>query len=126
MLSARLRDIKPSLLLFLRKLRCVTIKGPIGAQGRIVTVEIHREDVNEDVVNLRRVEDARSSIESYLLVTKTVKTYDEEERRKGVTESQIVLAFPVSQAGAPQASTQYVHAFLPLKRHGFKARSCIA
>src|ERR1700693_1612055 len=53
-LSTDLKDIKPSLLLFLRRLRTVTIDGPIDHLGRNATVEIHRDNIDADVVHLHR------------------------------------------------------------------------
>jgi hypothetical protein len=122
MLSAHLKDIQPTLLLFLRKLRYVTIEGPIGPQARTATIEIHRDDVDMDIVSLRRIENERSSIERYFRVTHVTQTYLREERRKNVTQSNVVLAFPLTETSAPQISIQSVHAFLPLRSYGFTVR----
>jgi hypothetical protein len=123
MLSAHLKDIQPTLLLFLRKLRYMTIEGPIGPQGRIATIEIHRDKVDADIVSLQRIEYGRSSVKRYFRVTHVTQTYPGEERRRNVTHSNLVLAFPLTETEAPQISVQSVHAFLPLRSYGFTVRS---
>jgi hypothetical protein len=123
MLSAYLKDIQPALLLFLRKLCYMTIEGPIGPQGRTATIEIRRDNVDTDIVGLQRIENGRTSIESYFRVTHVTQTYPGEERRKDVTHSNVVLAFPLTETEAPQVSPQSVYAFLPLRSYGFAVRS---
>jgi hypothetical protein len=123
MLSAHLKDIQPTLLLFLRKLRYMTIEGPIGPQGRTATIEIHRDKVDTDIVSLQRIEYGRSSVKRYFRVTHVTQTYPGEERRRDVTHSNLVLAFPLTETEAPQISVQSVHAFLPLRSYGFTVRS---
>jgi hypothetical protein len=118
MLSDHLKDIKPSLLLFLQKLRAVTIDGPLGPQGRYATIEIRRDDIDASVVNLTRM-GGRPTTERYFKVTHITGTYKEEERRKNVTESGIILAFPLTENEEPIIDNQSVHAFLPLRSYGF-------
>lgn len=118
MLSTHLKEIKPSLLLFLRKLRAVTIDGPLGPQGRYAIINISREDVDADVVKLSRM-GGKPTTEKYLKVTHNTNTYTKDEKRKDVTESEIVLAFPLNENEEPLKETQSVHAFLPLKSCGF-------
>ncbi|KAF4630462.1 hypothetical protein G7Y89_g7676 [Cudoniella acicularis] len=43
-----------------------------------------------------------------------------EGRRRDVTSTEISLAFPINSEGAPEISTQMVHAFLPVRDFGFK------
>jgi hypothetical protein len=123
MLLAHLKDIQPTLLLFLRKLRHVIIEGPIGPQGRTATIEFHRDNVDTDTVSLQRIENGRSSITRYFRVTHVTQTHLGEERRRDVKDSKVVLAFPLTETDAPQISVQSVHAFLPLRPYGFTVRS---
>jgi hypothetical protein len=123
MLSAHLQDIQPALLLFLRKLRHVTIEGPIGPQARQASIEIHRDDVDTDIVSLQRIVNGRSFIKRYFRVTHVTQTYLKEARRRDVTHSNIVLAFPLTETDAPEISVQSVYAFLPLRSYGFTVRS---
>lgn len=114
MLSTHFKEIKPSLLLFLQKLRSVTIDGPFGQQGRYATIKILRDDIDANVVNLTRMS-GKPTTEKYFKVTHTTGTYTEEERRKNVTKSEIILAFPLTEDEEPIIDTQPVHAFLPLR-----------
>jgi hypothetical protein len=123
MLSAHLKDIQPTLLLFLQKLRYVTIEGPIGPQGRTATIEIHRDHVDADIVSLQRIENGRTSINRYFRVTHVTQTHLGEDRRRDVTHSNVVLAFPLTETEEPQISVQSIHAFLPLRSYGFTVRS---
>ena len=47
-----------------------------------------------------------------------------EEKREGVSSSEIVLAFPVTRDEHPVISDQNVHAFLPLRPFGFNVSAC--
>lgn len=125
-LALHLKEIRPSLLLFLRRLRCLAIQGPLGFLGEHVLIEIHRsihrEDIDADVVSLQRVEDGNLSSEKYFRVQQVTKTYTQEEKRKGISESVIVLAFPLTENEEPKTEAQPVHAFLPLRSYGFNVR----
>ena len=123
MLLAHIKDIQPALLLFLRKLRHVTIEGPVGPQGRTTTIGFHRDDVDKDIISLQRIENERSSLKRYFRVTHVTQTHLEEKKRRGVIKSDVVLAFPLTETEAPQISVQSVHAFLPLRSYGFTVRS---
>ncbi|KAF7971375.1 hypothetical protein HWV62_21338 [Athelia sp. TMB] len=112
-ISTHLNDIKPSLLLFLHKLRSVVTQGPSSV------VEIRREDVDQDVVQLKRIENGAVTPEKYLLITRSTKTFTGESKRAQITQSDIVLAFPLEADESPKIGVQNVHAFLPLRSYGF-------
>ena len=114
-LILRLEDIQPSLLLFLRKLHRIKITTP----GKII--KIHKTLVN-DITRLTF--DLSGSdlpvTNDYILFEHLVKTSPHEEKRKGVKQSAIVLAFPITESGEPVEEDQDVHAFLPIRSHGFR------
>lgn len=122
-LAAHLKDIKPSLLLFLRKLRSLTIQGPLDHHGHHATIEIRREDIGPDLVSLRRVYNGKSSADKYFMVSQIAETFTEEKKRLKVIGSTIVLAFPLIDSEEPKIDDQAVHAFLPLRSYGFKVRT---
>lgn len=117
--SAHLSDIRPSLLLFLRKLRSVITQGPFGPQGQFARVQIHREDVDQDVVLLKRVENGMSATEKFFVVPQSIKTYRGEIKRLHVTQTDIVIAFPLAEDETPKVMPQDIYAFLPLRSYGF-------
>jgi hypothetical protein len=114
-LSTQLRDVRPTLLLFLRQLRvlCITIPG--------VTLEVRRTyDGDRDMISLERILNGTRDVERYILVRHIAQTPVGEPGREDVKESEIVLAFPVTEDQEPVTKQQEVHAFLPLRCYGFK------
>jgi hypothetical protein len=116
-LSTRLRDVRPTLLLFLRQLRVLRITIP----GSGFTLEVRRtEDGDPDMLSLERILNGKRDVERYILVKHTAQTPVGEPGREDVKESEIVLAFPVTENQEPVMKQQEVHAFLPLRSYGFK------
>lgn len=114
-LSTQLRNVRPTLLLFLRQLRVLRITIPN------VTLEVRRtDDGDRDMVSLERIRDGARDVENYILVRHIAQTPVGEPGREGVKESEIVLAFPVTENQEPVTKQQEVHAFLPLRCYGFK------
>jgi hypothetical protein len=72
------------------------------------------------MVSLERIRDGEYTVERYVLVRHLAKTPGGEPGRENVQESEIVLAFPVTEAREPVQRVQDVHAFLPLRCYGFK------
>jgi hypothetical protein len=123
-LSVHLRDVRPTLLLFLRKLRALSITIPGAGQHGAIEIEVQRTDGPDDnMVTLDRIEDEEYKIEKYMLVKHLAQTSTQEPAREGVTESEIVLAFPITETQEPVIEKQDVHAFLPLRCYGFNVRT---
>jgi len=120
-LSAQLRDVRPTLLLFLRKLRALSISIPAVSPHKAINIEVRRtDDVGRDMVSLERIRDGEHTVERFVLVRHLAQTPVGEPSRENVKESEIVLAFPVTEAREPVQRIQDVHAFLPLRCYGFK------
>jgi hypothetical protein len=118
-LSAQLSGLRSTLLLFLRQLRSLKITVPGAARHR--NLQILREDgPGDDFVSLKRRDDGGLKVEGYVLVRHLVRTPADEPGREGIEQSEIVLAFPVTESGDPVIEMQDVHAFLPLRCYGFK------
>ena len=62
---------------------------------------------------------SRSSID-HVVVRHTVNNLPKETKRKGIVESEVVLAFPISKEGEPLGTTQATHAYLPISDYGLK------
>lgn len=114
-LISRLEDIQPSLLLFLRKLHCIEVDTNGNARrlektlvDGITRIQLSRRDDHFPLVT-----------KHYVLCSHAVPTHPQEEKRQGVTRSEIVLAFPITEAGEPVEEEQDIHAFLPLRSYGF-------
>lgn len=117
-LSAQLGDLRPTLLLFLRQLRVLNVTVP--GVARHGALQMRREDgPGDDLVSLERIDDGEHKVEKYVLVRHLAQTPAQEPGREGVEQSEIVLAFPVTETGEPVIEKQEVHAFLPLRCYGF-------
>ena len=115
-----LRDIQPTLLLFLRKLHRITIT----LDGK--TADVEKCSLSNGITRLKRTGDEVQSLSSdYRLFSFSTKAYQGEEKRQGINESVIVLAFPITDSGEPSERDQDVHAFLPLRSYGFRVSSCV-
>ena len=78
------------------------------------------DDGDRDMVSLERILNGTRDMERYILVRHTAQMPVGEPGREGVKESEIVLAFPVTENQDPVTKQQDVHAFLPLRCYGFK------
>ena len=58
----------------------------------------------------------------YLLYKHALTSLPTEEKRRGVFQSDVVLAFSINEHGEPAEGEQEVHAFLPLRSYGFRVR----
>ncbi|MGC8886386.1 MAG: sacsin N-terminal ATP-binding-like domain-containing protein [Verrucomicrobiia bacterium] len=105
--------IEPTLILFLRKLKIIQIHCN-GSTNNIVRID------NED----GKVEIEHPKGKEYWKLVKqnlNVPTNIQEEKRKGVEETELILAFPLKQDGsADTISIQNVFAYLPIRTYGFK------
>ncbi|KAJ7125259.1 hypothetical protein C8R44DRAFT_980460 [Mycena epipterygia] len=114
-LESYLSDIDPKLLLFLRKLR--SLKIDLGT----VSFVVRRDEEESGVVRLLRYNQPKpiAVTSQYLLVKRLVKTSSGEKKRPNISESEIILAFPLGLDLGPSIAEQFVHAFLPIRTYGF-------
>ncbi|XP_062567288.1 uncharacterized protein LOC134229558 [Saccostrea cucullata] len=119
-LAARFHDIHPSLLLFLNRLRQITIENRVED----VVQEIRRRDLGDNVVEIME----NSKVERWLVVKKRLDASTISLQAKSgveVESTEIALAFPLRPAGQKKDSKfvppkQPVFAFLPLRSYGFR------
>ena len=113
-ISHDIRDIDPSLLLFLRKLKVIEIEDKI--QDRYE--KIKRYDHNG------KVEIVHGEGKDYWRVIKKkleIPDHIEEVKREDIHETEIILAFPLEEDETANTSNkQWVFAFLPIREYGFK------
>lgn len=119
-LAAHIDDIKPSLLLFLRKLHSLTIEVALSNRPR-KKIDLYRHETDDnDIVKLERfVNGNRVSSDDYFVIKRVIKAYSLEQTRRDIKETEIVLAFPITEQGEPSIEIQDVHAYLPLRKYGF-------
>ncbi|KAF2145105.1 uncharacterized protein K452DRAFT_343652 [Aplosporella prunicola CBS 121167] len=107
--------LQPSLLLFLRRLRQLTVNVPsLGKKLTLTSSEARNSSFYE-----RSLSRDRTTIR-YLVQEHVVDDMPLEERRPGISNTKILLAFPMSEANEPLLEEQEVFAFLPIRSYGFK------
>jgi hypothetical protein len=128
-LRLQLRRLDHSLLLFLRKLRQISILSDDGTGiGGKWTRHIRREDsqqyggqmvtIGEHKKRYRKLEDATD----YMVVRHIAEGMPHAKRRAGIATSEVVLAFTFRN-GKPTFFKRKAYAFLPIRDSGFKVRS---
>ena len=113
-ISKYIEEIHPSLLLFLRKLKVIEVEEK--DENKVKRMELHERDgIVEVIYNGRK---------SYWKVIKKlfeVPQDIDEERRRDVSETEIILAFPLKEDFSPDTpNEQFVFAYLPVRNYGFK------
>lgn len=114
-LLAELRSLDSRLLIFLRRLRSITvsISEPFRKTWKSC---FSREEIGEDLIRL--IENKKSC--DYIIKRRTISNMPVESKRQGVTSSEIVLGFPIDQDKQPKRESQQAYAFLPIRDYGFE------
>lgn len=118
-----LSELSAQLLLFLRKLRRLEVRNAIS-QSALVAERMdqgHRLTLTSTDHSLSNGAQ-KHTVATYLSVEHIVPTGDlHEQKRPDIQETQIILAFPLSEDGTARAnSTHPVFAYLPVRDVGFK------
>jgi hypothetical protein len=123
-LIMEIRLLDPKLLIFLRKLRQINIRSYDG-NGIFLERSLGRNETSAETDSLSIVNlQTRTRTSSASLWFKTTRFpvvhLPTDPKRPGSTQSEILLAFPISSSGNPKVESQNVHAFLPIRDYGFK------
>ncbi|MCJ1402381.1 hypothetical protein MMC11_005601 [Xylographa trunciseda] len=120
-LKKEFKSPPPTLLIFLRRLRYLRIDFGNNAYKEICCEPNQHGDrvylVTKD--KEERGMELTSNV-SYIVTKHKMRAYEGESKRTGVSETEIVLGFPMSAKEIPLGTTQNAHAFLPLRDYGFK------
>jgi hypothetical protein len=125
-------DVKPELLMFLRKLtrleltapgnhgpsifnRLVQNSGPDFGGAETFTLSTTTQNSHSGRAPVIRQK-------QYVLYRHKVQDLPQDPRREGISASEVNLAFPVADRYTPISETQNVFAFLPIDNFGFKVR----
>lgn len=144
-LEKEVRGLEPELLLFLRQIRHINVtlqhasgklddeyhlerrdKSALPDSPGSVNDEQNPERGDDDQSELKMTDLSRSSSrnsestrEHFVVCQHTSKNMPEEGKRHGVTESDIMVAFPVDDSLTPQIRSRSVYNFLPIRGYGF-------
>ncbi|KAJ7655660.1 hypothetical protein DFH06DRAFT_1046179 [Mycena polygramma] len=114
-LEGYLRDVDPTLLMFLRKLRRLDIRL------NDASFVVERLDSDSGLIQLdhQNRHTGCSITSKYLPVKGVIKIGATEKKRPGIFDTEVVLVFPLESDGSPKITAQAVHAFLPIRKYGF-------
>ncbi len=117
-----LRHLEPQLLLFVRRLRELTVKTPTSNISYQVSNGREGPSEARDIIHLtsRNNSNNQSVTTSYHVVRHTVMNLPAENRRPGISMSEVVLAFPTADTFTEIPRSQKTFAFLPVDDFGFK------
>lgn len=120
--------LEPELLLFLRQLRSIsiTIQRPDG----LIEKSHHLRRTDDFGAGLRVTEllcsmddGGDSTSERFVVCQHTAKGMPHHEKRIGVAESDLLVAFAVDENFEPQLRSRRVYNFLPIRGYGFPVSS---
>ncbi|KAI5782042.1 hypothetical protein DFH27DRAFT_656493 [Peziza echinospora] len=130
-LKTKFKNIDPTILLFLKKLKMMSVdvgegerwtvhrndsNGSLGeGSASKVTLSVTREEEMVTAAEAAKVADL-----NYIMMSNEVHGLPKEDKRLGMSKSTITLAFPVNTDNAPRERKEKVHVFLPIRDYGFK------
>ncbi|KAI7635008.1 hypothetical protein KC322_g22026, partial [Hortaea werneckii] len=122
--AAHLLELKPELLIFLRQLKrvVVTLRDNAGKVKR--TFSLAREDSQVSGIRLTTLRHivtlpkAATTEEQFLVFRDTKTGMPREKKRENVTESDVLMAFPVSASMQPVLSDRRTFNYLPIRSYG--------
>jgi hypothetical protein len=118
-LRDELSSLDARMLVFLRQLRRIQINIRFGQSiERELTRPNDREEAMGMVVTLRQ----GTEVIRYIVMRHNITSLPSEEKRQGVNQTEMLLAFPVNGSNVPVLKSQQVYAFLPIRDYGFQVR----
>ena len=124
-LQKNFQSLQETLLLFLRKLKQLSIQidlPPSPPSKVIYTRRPNESGQPKNQVTIGKVDGTSSSIQKFWIKKRNVDDMPAHSARENVHEAEVVLAFPIDKNEIPVIADQHVFAFLPLQRVGFKVR----
>lgn len=116
-----LQKMQPQILIFLREIRQLRIKARSHSKLFLIQGDTEDKDFDQgETATLSRTSylDDHCSEEKYLIVRRLHNDLAEDERRKNVKVTEVVLAFPVDK-WRPLIRAQDTYAHLPIGDYGF-------
>ena len=108
-----------ALLAFLRQIGCINI---IDARPETVaTTTLLRErahGLGGEMISLSLVTAKQATAQSFAVIRSVASDMPHDEKRTGIKQSEVVLAFPVDGENQPVLSDQNAHVFLPIRPSG--------
>lgn len=126
-LATEFFDLPETLLLFLCKLKKITILRAEPPYDPSVTTYSKQEDPMQHRATLRKLSVynrngtrlRKRSISTYQVKSRTLRNLPHHHARPHSNKAKVVLAFPLDSQSVPIVQQQYVFAFLPIRQVGF-------
>ncbi|TGO51966.1 hypothetical protein BOTNAR_0339g00020 [Botryotinia narcissicola] len=123
-----LLDLPDTLLLFLKKLRRLTVKFELPdrliQKIQFSLIRSNNNDLSENIVRIKTaITGTITSVisRSFWVKKRHVVNLPADSAREQIHEAEVVLAFPIDEDYVPVIKEQYAFAFLPLKKAGYKS-----
>ena len=124
-----LLGLKPELLLFLRQLMAISVSIEDANAMPTTNYQLKRDNSQYrgfTMIRLGRTDlqatTPTSTVKRYIIRTIVVRDMPAEELRPGISESDVVLAFPVDENYTPIIEDQPTFNFLPIRAYGLPVR----
>ena len=123
-----LSRLQPELLLFLRQLRCINviIQSPSGELQESYCLDRSDEGLRGSRITSLTRQDfqpkPRCQTDKFLVCQHTRRNMPGEERRPNVSESDVVIAFPLTDGNEPKVRKCDTFNFLPIADYGLPVR----
>jgi hypothetical protein len=111
-----IRQLDPRMLIFLRQLKEINLTVA-HSDGKLWTQNLRRTDKVENGTLFTTLHQESSSWQ-YIITRHHFENLPPEPKRPGCLNSEVLIAFPVSDA--PKRTPQSVYAFLPIGDYGFQ------
>ncbi|KAF2810106.1 uncharacterized protein BDZ99DRAFT_442610 [Mytilinidion resinicola] len=113
-------DLPDTLLLFLRKLKTLSIKITIPGERDVERNYSLSKSGNEVSLHKTLSQLNSTSTQNYWTARRQVSNMPNNYARKNISMAEVVLAFPLDADDIPIIEDQHVFAFLPLRKVGYK------
>lgn len=116
-----LRSIDSQLLIFLSKLKRIRVATPRPPKAYVLYRNYRNDAVKWETAVISS--EGSQVGDGYIVKRHELQNLPADSRRKGITSSEIVLAFPTYAGDIPRIDLQNVYAFLPIGNFGFRVSS---
>lgn len=114
-----LSRLQPSMMIFLRRLREIHLKGE-SFHKIIRSTRYESHDLAGEAFSIRGVCLPSELIsEDYLVQRYEFRHMPREPKRPGINKSEVAIAFPLKACKSPLIQDCYTYNFLPIRQYGF-------
>lgn len=120
-----LRDLPNTLLLFLKKLKQLSVKIERDSSDKwhVIYAIKQTEGLNsEERVTITRLEDGVISLHNFWVKKRMVHNMPDHSARKEINHAEVAVAFPLDRDDEPIIENQWISAYLPMRKEDFKVR----